>query len=148
MVAAHNADPVRYVYGWGRTKHLPGPGPGWAMHSPGARGVDWTLCGVSGGNPLARPHLPVCKSCLRAAAKAQHSDGPVPTGALMPRSTRNNISISEGWSRGEKVPAPRRFRATVVDVGGGEITLVIHRDTGEYPEVGSDVELRLIEGPS
>lgn len=75
--SAHIADTARYVYGWGRTKHLPGPPPSSACaESPGTQGVDWALCGVEGGNQYERPSLPVCKHCQRLAAKAAHIVGP------------------------------------------------------------------------
>lgn len=41
------------------------------------------------------------------------------------------------WLRGRD----RRFRATVVDAGGGEVRLLVDRDTEHYPEIGSRVEV-------
>ena len=40
-----------------------------------------------------------------------------------------------------------RIQATVVDAGGGEVRLLVDRDTEEYPEIGSTVEVQLIDGP-
>ena len=41
------------------------------------------------------------------------------------------------WLRGPI----RRFRAVVVDAGGGEVRLLVDRDTDYYPEIGSTVEV-------
>lgn len=55
---------TKYVYGWGKSKHLPGP--------PRTKGV-WGLCGARGGNAYAErahgAHMPVCKHCLRRAER-------------------------------------------------------------------------------
>jgi hypothetical protein len=50
---------IRYVYGWGRTKHIARPDTD--FRGPG-------LCGAYGGYYLEAPHRPVCKHCLRLAA--------------------------------------------------------------------------------
>lgn len=65
------ADEIRYVYGWGKTKHLPGSPPGWV--SPQNRSRVWALCGAGGGNDYVEKaygaRLPVCKHCQRIAAR-------------------------------------------------------------------------------
>jgi hypothetical protein len=61
----------RYVYGFGRTKHIYGKtetarnyfGRGYVAH-------DFGLCGAAGGFPDEEPQRPVCKRCLRMATPA------------------------------------------------------------------------------
>lgn len=56
---------VRYVYGYGRTKHIfdeTREGRGWRESEP-------ALCGAYGGYPREEPERPVCKRCAKAAEK-------------------------------------------------------------------------------
>lgn len=54
-----------FIYGWGRTKHIPAPED---QRTIGRYGVRVGLCGAEGGYPLDSPDRPICKHCVRLAA--------------------------------------------------------------------------------
>lgn len=41
-----------------------------------------------------------------------------------------------------ETPSPRRLKGIIVDSGGGEVRLVVNRDTSHYPPTGVEVVLR------
>ncbi len=58
-------DEVRYVAGWGRTKHiLDRSKPHTDVLNDG-----YGLCGVFGGYHLDARHRPVCQHCARVASR-------------------------------------------------------------------------------
>lgn len=59
-----SAADVRWIYGYGNTKHISDP-------SFDDRG----LCGANGGYPVEEPHRPECRRCRKKAAKAARYDG-------------------------------------------------------------------------
>lgn len=66
------SDEIAYVYGYGKTKHLPA--------SDGSKmwGRPAGLCGAPGGYPRDEPQRPLCKRCERKAVRVDtrtHKEG-------------------------------------------------------------------------
>lgn len=62
-------DEIEYLYGWGRTKHIP-------SGKVDRYGGSYSLCGAYGGcalMPRQKAARPVCKHCERVAAESESS---------------------------------------------------------------------------
>lgn len=59
------SDELRWVYGYGATKHIEDP----TAKDARQRGIPYALCGVPGGFPREEPERPVCKRCAAKAAR-------------------------------------------------------------------------------
>jgi hypothetical protein len=66
MTCRAGTDVVRYVAGYGKSKHILDP----TLPHTDKLNDGYGLCGHYGGYPMDDPDRPVCKLCQRKAAKS------------------------------------------------------------------------------